>query len=367
MASSPRPLALLSLPNETLSTVLAHLPPGSLVSLVRVSRRLQSISERLLYSDISISDSVDGDPDTIVTPYQTQGCCTAVRRRPHLASSIRRILIRWSRDRARQHHECRFAPGVLRGLHDLLLAAAQIDVLELHLAGLPAGYDYAELLGGTAFHLRRLALSGPVDGPVEWFLRVQPGVVHLQLGDHRRPLVLAPHDLPLLESFRGDARCAASVLPGRPVSGLALSGYEPSEELLVAFAYSKLPIRRLDLSGLSVTPTQLLTISKHLTALETLRMRLALRHTLHFTFSGMMLLSALTQVLGAFQSLAHLDLSPTNVDGIVGVHNEVEEHSLCTVWAGVCPSLQRVNFPSGSEWARATPDGIWRPTSSVRR
>jgi len=73
-----------------------------------------------------------------------------------------------------------------------------------------------------------------------------------------------------------------------------------------------------------------------------------------------MLLSALTQVLGAFQSLAYLDLSPTNVDGVRGVHNENEELSLCLSWSGVCTSLQCVIFPSGTEWALFR-DGTWRP------
>lgn len=76
-----------------------------------------------------------------------------------------------------------------------------------------------------------------------------------------------------------------------------------------------------------------------------------------------MLLSALTQVLGAFQSLAYLDLSPTSVDGVRGVHNVVEESQLCNVWAGVCPSLQRVRFPSGTEWRRAAYMSVWERTA----
>jgi hypothetical protein len=76
-----------------------------------------------------------------------------------------------------------------------------------------------------------------------------------------------------------------------------------------------------------------------------------------------MLLSALTQVLGAFHNLAHLDLSPTCVDGIRGMQNVVEEQQLCTVWTGVCPSLQRVKFPTGSEWTRSAAMGEWVRTA----
>ncbi|KAL5536896.1 hypothetical protein ACEPAF_719 [Sanghuangporus sanghuang] len=350
------------LPNETLSAVCAHLNPSSLCALVCASHRLQSVGERLLYSDIVITDSVDSDPDTIVTPRRLLNCYTAIVRRPYLAQCIRRFVVRWTRDRARKHHECLLAPDVLPALKFLLQSASQTEVLELHLAGLPPGFDYNALLLGACFRLRRLALSGSSDAPVESFLCTQPSIVYLHLPDHRNPLALRPQDIPFLETFRGDLHCAGSIIPGRPVSTLILSGHEPSDLLLAPLGHSTRPIRRLDLSALSVTPTQLLTISKHLTALETLRMRLALRHTLHFTFSGMMLLSALTQVLGAFQHLVHLDLSPTSVDGVIGVRNEVEEHSLCSAWSAVAPSLRRVKFPSGTNWSRS-PDGIWRAVS----
>lgn len=71
-----------------------------------------------------------------------------------------------------------------------------------------------------------------------------------------------------------------------------------------------------------------------------------------------MLLEALTHVLRNFPSLATLDLSPTNVDGVRGVRTETDEASLCSTWAGVCPRLRRVTFPSGTDWS-VSPAGIW--------
>lgn len=276
---------LLSLPNETLITILHYLSPPSLVALIRSCKRLQGVCERLLYSDIDIEESVDGDPQAIVTPFKTDGCCTAVRRRPYLATAIKRISIRWTRDRARSRHQVLLAPGIASSLRCLLHMASYIDTLELHLAGFRG--SYREILEGCAFRLRVLALSGPENVEVEWFLQLQSGVAHLHLADQHRPLRLRNFDLPFLESFRGDARAAATIVPGRPIRALALSGHEPTEQSLIACGHSKHPIRRLDLGNLSITPTQLLIISKHLTAPETLRIRLALRHTLHFTFSGM--------------------------------------------------------------------------------
>lgn len=287
---------LLSLPNETLHAAFEYLPSTSLVSLLRVCRRLHGIVERLLYTNISVIESVDTNtvgpsPTTIITPHTTLALCTSVSSRPYLSPCVRRLAIRWTRDRARKNEILNLSPTVIPSLHSLLYTSHHIESLELHLTGWRGGYD--ELLSRCSFRLKSLALSGPLNAAIEWFLSSQPDIVNLHLGDHHAPLHLAPSDLPHLETFRGDALAAASVLPGRPVLGLALSGYEPSERSLISLAYTTFPIRCLDLSGLSVTPSQLLTISKHLTALETLRMRLALRHTLHFTFSGMVSLPPL--------------------------------------------------------------------------
>lgn len=281
------PRTLLDLPNETLNHVFVFLGSASLSALMRVCPRLRDIGERPLYTDVFLSDSVDGDPNTVVIPPRTLACCNVVANRPYLAQCIRRLQIRWTRDRARRLTECRLAPVVMQKLRELLRAANQIETLELHLAGLPANYDFGSLLDVTTFRLHRLALSGPPDAQIEGFLSTQPFVTYLHLADHHRPVLLSPECLPLLGTFRGNVRYAASIVPGRPVSTLILSGHEISEQQLMALACGREPVRNLDLSALSVTPTQLLTISKHLTALETLRMRLALRHTLHFTFSGM--------------------------------------------------------------------------------
>lgn len=277
---------LKSLPNETLTTVFEYLRSDNLVSLTRVCRRFQGISERLLYSNIVITENIHCDSDGYLSPRQTEGCCTAVLLRPYLATNTKKISIRWQYNPGRvQDDDNQLAPSVVPGLRYLLRSAHSLETLELHLVGYEG--NWYDLLDGCSFKLRCMALNGPVNAPVEWFISTQPNIIHLHLGDHHLPLHLSPHDLPSLETFRGDAQTAASILPGRPVHGLALSGREPSEESLIAFAHTRLPIRRLDLGSISITPMQLLTISKHLPALKSLRMRLALRHTLHFTFSGM--------------------------------------------------------------------------------
>jgi hypothetical protein len=59
-----------------------------------------------------------------------------------------------------------------------------------------------------------------------------------------------------------------------------------TEEDLARIAAGSIPVRELDLSGMSVTPTLLRSVSRHLSHVEWLKVRLALRHTLHHALYG---------------------------------------------------------------------------------
>ena len=140
--------------------------------------------------------------------------------------------------------------------------------------------------------LRTLALRGigiPPSLELERILLNHPTLLHLRLSDYHRALVhLSPADVPHLRSFRGYPATAASILPGRPVQALGLVGRceLATEEVLARIAAGSIPVRALDLSGMSVTPTLLMSVSRHLSHVEWLKVRLALRHTLHYALSG---------------------------------------------------------------------------------
>jgi F-box-like len=149
--------------------------------------------------------------------------------------------------------------------------------------------------------LRTLSLRGigtPPSHELERILRNHSNLLHLQLNDYHRALVtLTPTDIPNLRSFRGHPATAASIIPGRPVQALSLVGggsglggcesaATPTEEDLARIAAGSIPVRALDLSGMSVTPTLLRNVSRHLSHVEWLKVRLALRHTLHYALSG---------------------------------------------------------------------------------
>ena len=124
--------------------------------------------------------------------------------------------------------------------------------------------------------------------PLAWFFAGTPALEHLHLLDCYEALELPAGALPNLQVFRGSAIAAASVLPGRPVRLLGLVGHEfITERDLGRIASASEPIRGLDLSLMSVTPILLRDISRHLGgAVEVLKVKLALRHTLHFALSG---------------------------------------------------------------------------------
>jgi len=181
----------------------------------------------------------------------------------------------------------------------------------------------------------------------------------LKLSDHHATLLLAPDALPCLSYFRGSPDTAAILLPGRPVQHLALIGQDSdvNRENLPKLAHTSVPLRFLDLSAMQVRPMLLRNISSYLSTIESLKVRLALRHTLHYSLSGITLLAGLSAVLSEFRHLVCFDLSPTEIDGTKQA-NFAEEASLCTEWSRACPTLKRIVFPSGTEW-QLVEDGTW--------
>ncbi|KAI8985729.1 hypothetical protein BD414DRAFT_508113 [Trametes punicea] len=377
------------LPNETLHAIFENLSPGSLATVIRTSHRFRLIAERVLYSSITIVESL---PHRAPTPINTAICANTLLSRPHLSEIVRRLTIRWQTDPGPREPFVAAAELALALLHRALQTLVHLEQLELAL-GLTGGtLDARVVLEGCTFPaLRVFALSGvgrgslspklyhPPPAPeggnalgasVAHFLAATPSIEHVRLLDCYETLEVPPQALPHLATFRGSAIAAASVLPGRPVQSLGLVGHEfITERDLQRIARTSVPVRYLDLSMMSVTPTLLRDISRHLGAVvEVLKVKLALRHTLHFALSGILihrnvsspqsLLAGLSPVLGAFPALHQLDLSPTPVDGI-GRGNALEESALCTTWARACPALRSVVFPSHTEWRRDGLADVW--------
>ncbi|EIW79046.1 hypothetical protein CONPUDRAFT_126834 [Coniophora puteana RWD-64-598 SS2] len=382
-ASSTSPAASTALPTEILLAIFHGLSPVGLASVARVCQPWRAVAEWLLYTHVSVVETLTAASPF---PYRTLRCCQTLLAHPALAGAVRRLHVRWTFEHAGHpgEHAAHGPPPLsvaLAALSDTLGSGAApgtsntgsvmaaLEALDLHL-GLPHLSDHSTPFPSPAFlfpphsthpHLRQLSLSGlghPAHAAyLPAFLARVPSVVHLRLSDSRDPLPLPAGALPLLASFCGAPRAAASVLPGRPVSALALVGQDYVTECdLASMARAGARLASLDLSAMSVTPILLRNVSRALGhGVETLRVRLALRHTLHFALSGIRLLTALSHLLGTFDRLTTLDLSPTHID-YVGLSNNAEEHALCEVWRAACPSLRCIVFPSQTQWKYCEPD-----------
>ena len=307
------------LPNELLNAIFNHLPQDALTRVALVSHRWRASSERLLYSAIIIDEvlpraspgALKGTQTMPAVPAATLRCCETLSSRPHLTEYVRRFNVRWRTDAVESPALLLLvAQNILRTLVPMLV---HLDALELafglaeHIPALlvpppplsssssssPSGSAAATGAGAVFLlrpfrlpTLRTLALRG-IGEPPEQVLRNHPALLHLRLGDYHKPLRLRPTDVPHLRSFCGYPVTAASVLPGRPVQVLGLVGCElATEQDLARIAEGSLHLRSLDLSAMSVTLTLLRNLSRHLSHVEWLKVRLALRHTLHYALPG---------------------------------------------------------------------------------
>ncbi|KAF8998525.1 hypothetical protein BDQ17DRAFT_1391686 [Cyathus striatus] len=343
----------LFLPTETLVTIFNELPPTILVDLARVCRRFNAVAELLLYSSVYITDTLT---ETIFVPRKTLRWCEAMERRGHLIEV----------DSQDPPPPSNYLISACEQVAIVVRRLTPLESLELFLG--PANHTIPptvpihaieRIIHGCYFpQLRSCSLGA------DWFKGVQSYTVvlslflaphsalrHLKIPDHYSALDIPRESLPLLTTFRGSADTAASLLPGRPVQYLSLVGQDSdvNRENLPRMTHTTIPLRYLDLSAMSARPILLRNISAYLPTVETLRVKLALRHTLHYAFTGVRILTGLSAVLGAFHSLSFLDLGPTGVEG-VGRAAPVEELAVCSEWGRACPTLRRIIFPSQTEW-----------------
>jgi len=288
MAFSPSPSPDISLPNEIWTAVFESLESPDLVSVTCVSRRLGAVAERILYSDIQICETISSGQ----FPCKTNACCKTIIRRLHLVEYVKHLHIRWT---IRSSNVAWHLQSVLFNLSNTLRTLAFLESLDLSL-------DLSKHVSGEFDILRQcrlpslchLSLSGVGCTAVECFLNRTPSIQHLKLLDYHLSLVLFPDALPSLNSFCGPPRIAATVVPGRPVQYLALSGHTSEQQgwldavrgAMPMMMLSTAPIRYLDLSNSSMTLILLRDISEFFSDLEVLKVRFALRHALHFSSSG---------------------------------------------------------------------------------
>ncbi|KAF8826131.1 hypothetical protein HHX47_DHR6000405 [Lentinula edodes] len=224
--------------------------------------------------------------------------------RQHLGKSIRGFHIRWQID-VNPSSPCDFDfTTALEKLEQVLRSGilSSLESLELWLGPANRGVHPSiphiierMILGSHFRQLTSCSLGAewakglpPYSGTLDNFLGSLQSLRHLKLHDHHAALSLPSVALPILSSFRGSPAASASLLPGRPIQYLSLIGddYDVNQEILTRFAKTTVPLRVLDLSGMSVRPILLRNLATHLPSIEVLKVRLALRHTLHYALTG---------------------------------------------------------------------------------
>ena len=290
----------MTLPNETLSAIFKELPSSTLVILSCVSLRFNAVAERILYSSISIIDLLS---ESSPHPIRTLWWCEAMRRRPHLIDTTRNLRIRWQADASTPPpyylvNTCDRLGQVVRqfvALESLDLSLGPANLVTAHntapihaLERIIHNCHFANLRSCSLSAERTKGVS-PYTTILSSFLASLPVLRHLKLSDLQTGVEYLPLDaLPLLTSFRGSADAAASILPGRPVQYLSLIGEDSdvNRDNLPRMTYTTLPLRYLDLSAMSIRLMLLRNVSTYLPTIESLRVKLALRHTLHYSLSG---------------------------------------------------------------------------------
>ena len=271
-------------PNETWNTIFQSLDRADLARVTLVSRHWNAVAGRLLYTCVPIFDAVSP------VPRKTKNCCNGLLRHPCLAALVKSFHVRWivNLNFVTARIDCESG---LRDLSNTLRILTSLECLNLCL-NLPgySVYHSWDLLSRCHFpFLRQFALSGMGYTPLSSFLNNTPSILHLALVDYHYTLTLDPCALPSLCTFRGSPATATLVVPGRPVDWIELVGQGMAQhgwlgiprDVMSQLALTSIPIRYLDLSEIVVSPTLLGDISNHLSYLKILKVKFALRHTLH--------------------------------------------------------------------------------------
>ena len=398
------------LPNEILTGILSFLPTVSLQQSLLISHRFRALTELLLYTSVSIQEVVQLTGSQDGGPYRTWRWCRTILERPHLVQYVKSLTIKWFTDHHTRHsnqhqyytrpaHPSAAAPvgdidlePVFVELATILPNLTLLESLELHLptpaSKTPDSETHlalgARLLRPTSFpNLSHLAISGLVPPPQFFLPSTCPSLTALRFSDiHELPYLFPFGALPHLSDFKGSPATAAAILPGRPVRSLSLVGSEylrareweaisRVQSTIINSTYHG--IETLDLSGITVTPNLLRDVARWIPTVKALKIRLALRHTLHHGLGGIVsapphypeirenldssfiqqaLLTALSPVLLSLTNLTTLDMSPTTGASTAQVQ---EELMLCQTWSKYC-GLRRVVFPSGDVWIHPIDD-----------
>jgi hypothetical protein len=206
-------MSSISIPVDILRALLEHLDPADLTKICLLNKICCSCSQDILYRDIDF-------PNLLV--------CHTLAQSTHLARRVRSFKIR------SEHPELAKALRNMTCLRSLTL----LDI-----------YDSPDVLDGCTFSLDTFICEFPHIGSLFKFLQSQPSLreAHFLLNlCYPELLDFEPTCLPNLSRITAPYTWLPHIVPGRPVSEIALTDYSHGIQVdLSFFALSTVPIQKL--------------------------------------------------------------------------------------------------------------------------
>ncbi|KAJ6489272.1 hypothetical protein C8R47DRAFT_1274445 [Mycena vitilis] len=350
-----RPLALVDLAAEILSTITAHVAKSDQVSLSAVSSMFYWVASKLLYRDIALTSL-----------NRMALCCRTLASNPETALSVRTLLFdHFSEGRGA------VLPPFFKLINSALLNTTNLNSLVLSLP-----YDQAGITLQHCFFPRLRNYSSFVHGH---FLDRHPTIKSITVLGRDRS-VLLPTCLPLLEDVNGSSYAAQELVPDRPVqsvtiewphfpysrvsSDLDLDDSWGSGDVIASLVKSTHPGGIVSLTSVFIFVPQIQilgNLGSSLASLETLELRIV------WEGSGLdeRFLDEIKSVLPQFRCLLQLYVQTLQRPATASLSNQMgRELSLVQDWGGGCSTLHACVLNSGVQWSRfpcASPT-FWVPT-----
>ncbi|KAF8713688.1 hypothetical protein RHS03_00474, partial [Rhizoctonia solani] len=346
------------LPNEILTIIMKLVSVNDLTNVVRVCQRLHSVGMRVLYGNISLTDTVTldimGNPDALVT---TSQCCATVVRRPLLANIVFRLNIELKASSNRV--DWKLPGSVIAPIGTMLRQLPNLAHLELRVLGT----SLSEILSGCPFSLKTFSCDTCDPRPLHNFLINQPELTELHLVGPTQPVgsfFLNHRYGQKIRKVSGTLDVVASVAPGRPVEEIrivdAFLNTEMIRTRISLLTASKSTIKTFRIVTVICQINMIEVIAEHLPNIEVLGLHVLAPSDRHIPYVN--LLDSIAPVIKMLPRLERLDACGTDeYEHAHWLEHLAKERRLLEIWSSISGTLSFVKFPTGAEWARR--NGTW--------
>ncbi|CAE6430928.1 unnamed protein product [Rhizoctonia solani] len=346
------------LPNEILTIIVKLVSVHDLTSVVQVCQRLHSVGMRVLYSSISLVDTitldVKGNPDTLI---KTSQCCATVVRRPLLANIVFRLRIELKESSNRV--DWKLPGSVIAPIGTMLRQLPKLAQLELCVLGT----SLAEILSGCPFSLKTFSCDTCDPRPLHAFLISQPELTELHLVGPTQPVgsfFLNYRYAQKLRKVSGTLDVVASVVPGRPIEEIRIVDAFLNTEMIRTrinlLTASRSAVKVFRIVTVICQVSMIEVIAEHLPKIEVLGLHVLAPSDRHIPYVN--LLDSIAPVIQMLPRLERLDACGTDeYEHAHWLEHLAKEKKLLELWSSISNTLTFVKFPTGAEWARR--DGIW--------